>query len=326
MYYIAPTVSLITVIGILRWMLKGAMAGIVLDHPNARSLHNRPVPRTGGLALMAGIMVGWFAIQSPWGWWVMPFLLFLCAVSFLDDVRGLPVFWRFLAHFLAAGAFVEFFGLSHMGLVGFAAAVLAIVWMTNLYNFMDGSDGLAGGMTLLGFGFYGLAAWLQGDVAFAGLNWCVSMAALAFLLFNFHPARIFMGDAGSISLGFLAATFGLLGWDAGYWPLWFPVLVFSPFILDASITLVKRLLRGERVWEAHREHYYQRLVQMGWGHRRTAMSEYTLMVLAGISATWAIRQSGIVQLMAYMVLGVAYLLAMWWVDSKWSYIQRQPKC
>ncbi len=325
MYYLAtPMVSFFVTFGMLFWLLKGAMAGAVLDHPNQRSLHTHPRPRTGGLAMMTGVLAAWAAAQTSWGWAMMSMLFFLSAVSFLDDVRGLSVIWRFLAHFVAAGMFVAVYVLPELGFVGIALAVLAIVWMTNLYNFMDGSDGLAGGMALFGFGFYGVAALLQGDMAFAGLCWSVAAASIAFLLFNFHPARIFMGDAGSIPLGFLAAALGLLGWRVGHWPLWFPMLVFSPFILDASVTLAKRLLRREKVWQAHCEHYYQRLIQMGWGHRRTALAEYVLMALAGVSGTWAIGQDGRIQLSVCIGWGLAYLLAMWLVDSKWS--RRQKSC
>jgi UDP-N-acetylmuramyl pentapeptide phosphotransferase/UDP-N-acetylglucosamine-1-phosphate transferase len=319
MYYLAaPMVSFFVVFGMLCWLLKGAMAGAVLDHPNQRSLHTLPRPRTGGLAMITGVLAAWLAAQSSWGWVMMSMVFFLSAVSFLDDVRGLSVIWRFLAHFVAAGMFVADYILPGLGFLGAALAVLAMVWMTNLYNFMDGSDGLAGGMALFGFGFYGVAAWTQGDMAFAGLCWSVSAASVAFLLFNFHPARIFMGDAGSIPLGFLAAALGLLGWSVGHWPLWFPMLVFSPFILDASVTLVKRLLRREKVWQAHCEHYYQRLVKMGWGHRRTALAEYALMAPAGASATWAIGQDDRMQLIVCMGWSLAYLLGMWLVDSKWS--------
>src|SRR6476659_1011719 len=115
------------------------------------------------------------------------------------------------------------------------------------------------------------------------INFCVAAAAAAFLLFNFHPARIFMGDAGAIPLGFLAATLGVTGWINGLWPLWLPVLVFSPFIADASVTLAKRALRGEKIWQAHREHYYQRVVRAGFGHRNMALLGYILMFAAGIS-------------------------------------------
>ncbi|BAN36673.1 glycosyl transferase family protein [Sulfuricella denitrificans skB26] len=323
--YPALLLSFVSTFVVLIVMLKRGWAGFAIDHPNSRSLHEAPIPRTGGLALVVGGVVGAGVLQSQF-WPALSIAGGLLIVSLWDDVRGLSVVWRFLMHFLAAWVFVAIYGLHDLGFVGAIMAVLAIVWMTNLYNFMDGSDGLAGGMALFGFGFYGLAAWLQGDVAFAGQCWSVAVASLAFLFFNFHPARIFMGDAGSIPLGFLAAAFGLMGWRAGSWPVWFPVLVFSPFILDASVTLAKRLLSGEKVWQAHREHYYQRLVQMGWGHRRTAQVEYVLMVLAGASAVWANGQDDSTQWAISIFWVLVYLLAMWLVDTKWSRMQGQSRC
>lgn len=118
----------------------------------------------------------------------------------------------------------------------------------------------------------------------AAVSASCATAAAAFLLFNFHPARIFMGDAGSIPLGFLAGALGWLGWQRGLWDAWFPMVVFSPFIADATITLLHRLVRGERVWQAHREHLYQRLVRLGWGHRGTALAEYALMGVCAAAA------------------------------------------
>jgi UDP-N-acetylmuramyl pentapeptide phosphotransferase/UDP-N-acetylglucosamine-1-phosphate transferase len=106
------------------------------------------------------------------------------------------------------------------------------------------------------------------------------------LLFNFDPARIFMGDVGSIPLGFLAASLGLVGIQREVWPLWFPVLVFAPFIVDATVTLLRRAWRREKIWQAHREHYYQRLVQSGWSHRKLALHEYALMAAISASACW----------------------------------------
>jgi UDP-N-acetylmuramyl pentapeptide phosphotransferase/UDP-N-acetylglucosamine-1-phosphate transferase len=197
-------------------------------------------------------------------------------------------------------------------------AALAVTWMLNLYNFMDGSDGLAGGMTLIGFGCYGTAASLAGDESFAAANFCVAASAAAFLLFNFHPARIFLGDSGSIPLGFLAAAMGLIGWMSGDWPLWLPLLVFSPFIADASVTLLKRGWRGEKVWQAHREHYYQRMVQHGLGHRNTALLAYILMLASGVSAMWATRQDAPVQYGVGIAWCGVYLIIMSASDHYWE--------
>jgi UDP-N-acetylmuramyl pentapeptide phosphotransferase/UDP-N-acetylglucosamine-1-phosphate transferase len=149
----------------------------------------------------------------------------------------------------------------------------------------------------------------------------VATASAGFLWFNFHPARIFMGDAGSIPLGFIAAAFGVSGWQIGYWPFWFPLLVFAPFVADATFTLFNRVRRGERLSQAHRSHYYQRLVQMGWGHRNTALTEYVLMFLAGASALWGMDMDNTGQ--CYMLLGwgIVYLGMMVWIDQCWQKYQ-----
>jgi UDP-N-acetylmuramyl pentapeptide phosphotransferase/UDP-N-acetylglucosamine-1-phosphate transferase len=172
-------------------------------------------------------------------------------------------------------------------------------------------------MALSGFFFYGMAAWLSGNTEFALVNFSIAAAAAAFLVFNFHPARIFLGDAGSVPLGFLAAALGLIGWLQRDWTWWFPVLVFSPFIVDASVTLARRLLCRERVWQAHRDHYYQRLVRLGWGHRSTALAEYALMFACGALALAALALPEAMQaaLLAAMVL--VYLVLITLIERSW---------
>jgi UDP-N-acetylmuramyl pentapeptide phosphotransferase/UDP-N-acetylglucosamine-1-phosphate transferase len=255
-----------------------------MDHPGHRSLHSTPIPRSGGVGILLGVGLGWLlAWPAP----LLPLLglaLGLGALSLADDFRGLSVKLRFGVQIAAAAIFILSQPKLPGGILGAGLAVLALVWMTNLYNFMDGANGLAGGMAVFGFGGYALAAWLGGAPGLAAAAACVAAAALGFLAFNFDPARIFMGDAGSIPLGFLAAGLGLAGWRQGVWPLAFPLLAFSPFIVDASATLAKRLLRGEKVWQAHREHYYQRIILMGLSHRQAALAEYALMLACGGSA------------------------------------------
>lgn len=276
-------------------------ARLPLDRPNERSLHAVPVLRIGGLGIMAGVLVAFALLRTS----VVLALLAasLAAVSALDDRRHLPIAVRFGAHAAAAIAFA-FVLLPGLHPAWQVLAAVATMWMTNLYNFMDGSDGLAGGMALFGFAAYALGGWIGGDAILAALAASVAAAAAAFLAFNFPPARVFMGDAGSIPLGFLAATLGLVGWHQALWPLWFPLLVFSPFVFDASVTLGRRIVRGERFWQAHKTHYYQRLVQLGWGHRDTALAEYALMAACGAAALWSLGQPRALQL---AVLGVAVL-------------------
>ncbi|MGH8752022.1 MAG: MraY family glycosyltransferase, partial [Burkholderiales bacterium] len=246
--FFSPLLSFAAAFVILRWLAKDGLARIALDHPNQRSLHSAPVARTGGLGLLSGVFISWLFLYPPWPLWVA--LVLLVAISLLDDIYSISPVWRLLVHFLAACLAASLW-VSAANVPLLLLFVVATAWMTNLYNFMDGSDGLAGGMTLFGFGCYGLASWLGGNEVFALLNFSIAAAAFAFLLFNFHPARIFMGDSGSVPLGFLAATLGISGYQQGIWPWWLPLLVFSPFIVDASVTVLKRALRRKKIWQAH---------------------------------------------------------------------------
>lgn len=308
----APAVAALVAGGLIALILKGRL-GAPLDRPNERSLHSRPVPRSGGLPMMAGVLAAFLLLPAPVAI-AVPALALAC-VSLVDDWRGLPIAIRLAVHAAAAAAFA-WLALEASPWWTQLAAALAVLWMTNLYNFMDGSDGLAGGMAALGFGFLGFAAY-PADDAIGLAAFCIAAAALAFLAFNFHPARIFMGDVGSIPIGFMAAAFGLLGWQRGLWPLWYPAAVFSPFIVDASATLVKRIVCGERFWEPHREHYYQRLVRLGWGHRKTALAEYALMLFCGILSHWALGQPLYLQLIVILTLATLFVCLAASIDVAW---------
>ena len=303
--------------GFVAWWLTGQLAGArfaasVLDHPNERSLHDRPTPRTGGVAILAGLLFGlaWTAwvglslspVSKPalLGWpapvWIVLLTYGIGLVSFVDDRGGVPVSVRFGVHLLAATILVVGAGLRIPALslpvvgavdLGWLAVPLSIgflVWMTNLYNFMDGMDGFAGGMTVVGGGVLAWFGWRAGLGFLFMTAICAAAAALGFLLHNFPPARIFMGDVGSVSLGFLFGSLMLLGVHDRVFDFWVPIMLFSPFIVDASVTLIRRSLRGERIWQAHRSHYYQRLVLLGWGHRKTVLFEYSVMILCGVLA------------------------------------------
>lgn len=321
MSHYSPIVAVLATLLLTAIILSSKFGKKVQDVPNERSLHNKPIPRTGGFGLMSGVLSGWALILTSLMWWLVLPLVGLFAVSLLDDIHNLPVKKRLLAHLGAAAVLIVGSGLlSQQGLLIALVVLFLTVWMTNLYNFMDGSDGLAGGMALFGFSFYGIAALIAQADAFAMLNFTISAAALGFLFFNFHPARIFMGDAGSIPLGFLAAGMGLWGWQLGYWPAWFPLLVFSPFIMDASVTLIKRSWRRVKITEAHREHYYQRAIQMGLSHRDVALIEYALMLGVGVSALWSLEQ--VLPWQVFLVWGVIYVLLMRVLDVRWKNFNR----
>lgn len=282
-----------------------------VDHPNERSLHHQPTPRIGGLALFPGVVLGCLAarLRDVDSLLLLGLAGCLFLLSIFDDWRGLPVTLRFGAHLLAAALLaLALMGGSLLVLAG----ALAVAWMTNLFNFMDGANGLAGGMAAIGFAAFGLASG-EPALAFALVG-----AALGFLMFNFDPARTFLGDSGSIPLGFLAGGVGLLGVVKGQWPWWFPLLAFSPFVVDATVTLLRRMVRREKFWTAHRDHYYQRLVRMGWSHRKLALVEYALMAACSGSALVLLHAGVVVQATGLLVWAALYSGLMLFIDRCWA--------
>lgn len=307
---IIPAIVAMAAIALLR---ASPIAQGFLDRPGNRSLHAKPTPRFGGIGLMFAALPAVAYLGTPEIRAMAVAAALLAAVSAVDDVRSLPVWVRLPCHFAAAalavwiswpsagpgnGTFVAF-GMAAIGL-------LAIAWMTNVFNFMDGADGLAGGMALIGFGALGYASLLAGNPAIAYSCLALSAAAAGFLAFNFPPARVFMGDAGSVPLGFLAGAFGWLGFTLGLWPWWFPALVFSPFVIDATVTLARRAAGREPILQAHRTHYYQRLVLGGWSHRRLAVAAWVLMAAVAASAIGALGQRAEVQGAIISFWAIAY--------------------
>ncbi|MDD5249257.1 MAG: glycosyltransferase family 4 protein [Rhodocyclaceae bacterium] len=308
---IFPSLAFLLCVALLSWLLRtGRAHALALDEPNHRSLHTAPTPRIGGLGILAGVLLAMVGVGEIM---LASLMLGLALVSWLDDRGHVSVPVRFGVQFTAAVVWVGCFDLNLWS----AAVLISLVWMTNLYNFMDGSDGLAAGMAVFGFGAYSVAAWLGGDMAMTLLCAAIAAAALGFLRFNFPPARLFMGDVGSVPLGFAAGALGYQGWSLSLWPWWFALFVFSPFAVDATLTLLRRAFRRERVWQAHREHYYQRLVQMGWGHRKTALAEYGLMLLVALSALALARMSLTAQLAGLSCWGGMYALLAWRIDRAW---------
>lgn len=314
----------------LTYQLSGAESRLgLLDHPNSRSLHTQPIPRTGGLAVLGSILISGAglgftlpAARSP-SLVLLIGLTPLAVVSFLDDWISVAAKWRIFIHLLvAASLLVAGFAPDRLELPGWTGSfprgfalpltLLFTVWMINLYNFMDGMDGFASGMAVIGFL---TLAWLgRADSAFTVISLIVAAASAGFLIHNFPPATIFLGDTGSTLLGFLAAACSLWGSKAGLFPFWVALLVFSPFIVDASVTLLRRLWRGEKIWEAHRSHCYQRLVLLGWGHRRTVLVEYALMLACAGSALLAVWLSPAGQVALAVAWTLVYGLLIWRVE------------
>ena len=296
----------------------------MLDHPNQRSLHKDPVPRSGGLAFVFVAFIGAILLAltaeltiSLSLYWVAGGVFLLAVLGFLDDRSHVSAVVRLLAHFLAAGILlmagwtpdVLLLPGVEVPLNSIFAMVFTVgfvVWMINLYNFMDGMDGFAGGMAIVGFSTLAVLGFSGGDTDFTLMNLLVVAAVGGFLIWNFPPAKIFMGDAGSAVLGYMAAVMSLWGTNRGLFPFWVALLIFSPFIVDASWTLLIRIFRGKKVWQAHKEHLYQRLVQVGWGHRKTVITAYVLMLCCAVSAFWLNQAPVLVQWLGIVVWLTAY--------------------
>ena len=306
--------------GLLSWLLAHTRGGWqVLDMPNKRSLHTRPTPRLGGIAILlggtAGLLVTWPLLgYTVAGWPVFMAALVLALVSLADDRYTLGAGLRLLVQVAVAAFLLFYYRAPDPGMLLLLGALLLLIWMINLYNFMDGMDGFAAGMAIFGFGTFAILGWQAGQMEIALGYALVAAACAGFLLLNFPPASLFMGDVGSTVLGLLAGLAILQSHRAGLLPAWLGVLVFSPFIVDATVTLVLRMLRREQFWKPHKTHFYQRLVQKGWGHRRTVLAEYALMLACCASALGgaALPTSGQMVLIAIWV--VLYAVIIWLVN------------
>jgi len=312
-----------------RWATAWLIRRAVLDAPNQRSSHQTPIPRGGGIAVLTtalpliAAIVWLFIPNNIVAWTVLGSTLALAIVSGLDDRSGLPVTTRLCAHiicvaavlFILPGKFTLFQGLLPVALDRLIAG-LAWVWFVNLYNFMDGIDGLAGIETVsIGLGIFALTG-LIGDqggtgATVVGLSSLILAAAtFGFLILNWHPARVFLGDVGAIPLGFL------LGWyllTLALWGYWVAALILpSYYLADAGITIATRALRGERVWQAHAGHFYQRAVQRGWSHAQVARfvggGNFMLVALAAFS-TQVVNWTGDLICLGGAALVVTLMLA-----------------
>lgn len=290
---------------------------LATDLPGHRSLHQQPTPRTGGLGIIAGVGIT-SAISLVWPMQWLIALSILILISLLDDFVGLRASTRLFAQTCSGS--IALYWLIPEGQANILLPILILVsiWATNLYNFMDGANGLAGGMALIGFGWLALFSWNSApDIAFLCL--AISAASGGFLCLNFWSGKIFMGDSGSTLLGLMMGLLGITGWLRQVWPSWLPLMVFSPFIIDASLTLLKRLLARQRFWEAHREHYYQRLIRSGWTHRKLALSEYGLMLLCGTAAMIAKAQGNSFVISTWLALLAFYWIIMRSIDRRWKH-------
>jgi len=280
----------------LTWLMRRyALSSMFLDWPNARSSHSVPTPRGGGVAIVAAFVVGVlvsgpvFDVAVPWR--MIEAGIGVATVGLIDDRSHIPARWRLVAHFFCAGWILYSIGIPpldwldrtiDLGPFGALLAALYLVWMLNLYNFMDGIDGIAG-VEALTAGMGGALIYTLGGGSLTD-GWLpaalLAAAAAGFLVWNFPPARIFMGDVGS---GFLGLMLGALSLQAAVEQpvlLWCWLVLLGVFVVDATVTLVRRILRREQVYEAHCSHAYQHASREFEAHRPVTLA------VAAINLFW----------------------------------------
>jgi UDP-N-acetylmuramyl pentapeptide phosphotransferase/UDP-N-acetylglucosamine-1-phosphate transferase len=303
MVWLLPALIAFVVAALGGWAYLRFAPRRALDIPNPRSSHTRPTLRGGGVVIVAGFFAGlvaWLASGgslSPRsiGWLVGAVLV--AAVSFVDDLRPLPALPRLIAH--VAGAILLTLAGVQAGDASLILAFIYVILLTNVYNFMDGIDGLAASQAIIAGVAMGIAGALTNNPLVTISGTLLAAAATGFALYNLPPARMFMGDVGSTFLGFSFAGLSLLaniGVGGGKLPIEFGLVLFAPFVFDGLVTLSRRVLRGERWYAAHRSHYYQRLVDRGLTHRQVTGLYAALGVvaagaaLAGLFASEPVRQ------------------------------------
>ena len=311
--------------GFFCWFVTGALIpilrrGHMLDYPNERSSHFTPTPRGGGIAVTGSVLLAWIALDKAGlvASSVIGVALgagLLAVVSWIDDVRGLSPRVRLVAQSAAVTIGILALPDARNGLAAWsgpalylAATGLLWVWWINLFNFMDGIDGLAvseaaaicGGLLLLA------AVGDDTDPTTALLAAGIIGAAVGFLVWNWSPARIFLGDVGSVPLGYLSGYLLLDLAARGRWKM--ALILPLYFLADATITLFRRLLSGERVWEPHRQHFYQRALRNGLGHAAVVKRVIAADLLL-IGCGWAAENGRAMLSLGAAIAIVAALLA-----------------
>jgi Fuc2NAc and GlcNAc transferase len=312
-----------TLTGAIRWL---ALRSSMLDHPNPRSAHMEPLPLGGGAAI-AIVVCMWLAVAPLDGLNGIVLALAgaaIAAIGFVDDLRSVSKWLRLLVHGMAIAVLLrateqmghlDIPGLPRQDLLEASVALISLMWLVNLYNFMDGIDGLAAAEAVTTS--LGMAACLHFGGYFAPESFALCLvtagSALGFLVWNWPPARIFMGDVGSGFLGFVMGALAILAHRQAGLSLWVPVILLSVFVTDASLTLLRRMARRERWYEPHRLHAYQRLSRRFGAHRPVtviaiAVNLFWLMPLA-IAAARRPEIAGLLAGVAYTPVITCALLA-----------------
>jgi len=286
----------------------------VIDIPGARSSHSVPTPKSGGVSIVVTFLLGVILIFCFADATMIPrrhFLgfvfsaLLIAGISLYDDVKNKPFLIKLAAQCLAAFLVLAFglvidevalpwVGNVPLGFWGYPLSFLWIVGLTNAFNFMDGLDGLMGGVGVIVSAFFCAITFFQGSTFVYITSYTLLAGTAGFLLYNFPPARIFMGDVGSAFLGFAFAVLAIIAarYDHSHTSFFvMPLLMFN-IIYDTTFTFFRRLIRGERVFDAHRSHLYQLFQQSGFSHRAVTLFHYGVCLMQGGAAFWMVQIPG----------------------------------
>lgn len=304
----------------------------ILDIPNHRSSHDRPVPNSGGVAIALTVMVGFAVVYAASetriaerhmiGLGVSS--LAIVVVSLFDDLGQLGTFKiKLVTQVLAAALLpisgiiireitLPYIGTIQLGWSGFLVTLIWIVALTNIFNFMDGLNGLAGGTAVLVAAFFAFFAFMLGSLFVYVLCYVILAATLGFLVFNFPHGRIFMGDVGSQFLGFLFAAVAVIasGYDASRTSLLLMPLLFFHFIFDTVFTFFRRLRRGEDVTQGHRSHLYQLLNRLGWSHAQVSLLHFGMVIVQAAGGLWMIQSASADRAVVFLPVLVIELIYM----------------
>ena len=300
-----------------------ALAHALIDKPNERGSHSTDTPRGGGVGIAVTVLAGTAflslsgLIEQSLSYALLLGGAMIALIGWIDDHRHVGAGWRALVHFIAAGwALVQLGGIPtlaigpwslDLGLFGIPLGLLTIVWITNLYNFMDGIDGIAGTEGMFVALTAALLLGLQGYTGTALLCLLIAAASAGFLYWNWPPARLFMGDVGSGFLGYYFVVLAIHGENSGQLPITVWLILLALFIADASYTLLARILRGERIYEAHRQHAYQCLVRRRLSHFQ-------------VTAGWSLVNLAVILPLAWLATsrpGIAPLLLVLLYPALW---------
>jgi UDP-GlcNAc:undecaprenyl-phosphate GlcNAc-1-phosphate transferase len=303
----------------------------LFDVPGYRSSHKRPTPTMGGLTIVTAFFLGMILVKflpmhwerPQWFWWFVAGAGLVAVHGLIDDLHAFPPLVRLFLFGIVAGlpvvggirleAFtIPLFGVIELGVLEIPLSLIWIIAIICFYNFMDGIDGLAVGVGVIVTGFLSYIAWEVGNVDVFILSLLLGSSCLGFVWHNFPPAKIFMGDVGSTFVGYTLAILALIGNQSeqnGYIPLLVPILLLGTFLFDTVVTLGRRILRRKKWYLSHREHYYQKMTNLGFSHSQITFGEYGITFCLGFSALLYIQGNQVLALSILLIWLTLFIIS-----------------